>query len=86
MSNAVGTVLWKWVVPALGVVALLLGGLWLLQGLDLVHVDPILCAADCEPIVGFSPGWAIAGLVLVVAGCAAIYFPRRRRPASADRR
>ena len=35
-----------------GVIAVLLGGIWLLQGLGIVLVRPILCFADCVPIQG----------------------------------
>ena len=32
-----------------------LGLLWFLQGMAIVEMRPILCVADCEPIVGGSP-------------------------------
>jgi hypothetical protein len=51
-----------------GVLAALLGGLWLLQGLGLVRIQPILCVADCAPLEGPSTPWAIAGFVLLAAG------------------
>ena len=57
-----------------GVVSLRLGGLWLLQGLGVVHVRPFLCFADCAPVQGPSLTWAIAGLLFVTAGALAIYF------------
>jgi hypothetical protein len=66
-------------IAVIGAVAVLLGGLWLLQGLGLVNVRPILCFADCEPIQGASAAWAIAGLVTLTAGVAAIMFSIRRR-------
>jgi hypothetical protein len=65
-----------------GVICALLGGLWLLQGLGLVHVRPILCFADCAPVQGPSPTWAIVGFIMVAAGAVAIFFslrPRTRR-------
>lgn len=65
---------------AFGVIAALLGGLWLLQGLGIVHVPPILCFADCAPIQGASRTWAISGFLLVTAGVVAIFFSLRRRP------
>lgn len=67
------------IVLVLGVVAVLLGGLWLLQGLDLVRIAPILCVAECEPLTGGSMGWAIAGFVVLLAGAFAIYRSLRRR-------
>lgn len=63
-----------------GVLAALLGGLWLLQGLGIVHMRPILCLADCEPLEGPSPPWAIAGFLLLAAGAFAIIRSLRRRP------
>jgi len=63
----------------LGAIGVLLGGLWLLQGLGLVHIEPVLCVAECETIEGPSPGWAVAGFVLAAAGAAAIWFGVRRR-------
>ena len=51
-----------------GVAITLLGLLWFLQGADLVHVKPILCFADCEPLVGGSAGWLIAGIVAMILG------------------
>jgi hypothetical protein len=55
-----------------GVIAVLLGGLWLLQGLGAVHVRPILCFVDCAPIQGTSQTWAIIGIVTVAVGVIAI--------------
>ena len=62
-----------------GVLAVLLGGLWLLQGLGVVHMRPILCFANCAPVQGPSFTWAIAGGVVMLAGIAATYSARARR-------
>lgn len=67
------------VLLVVGVIAILLGGLWLLQGLDLVRIQPIFCVAECEPIEGGSPLWAGIGLLVAAAGIAAVYFGLRRR-------
>ena len=64
---------------ALAACGALLGALWLLQGLGLVHVKPILCAADCEEVRGPSVGWAIAGFVLASASLAGMLAVLRRR-------
>jgi hypothetical protein len=48
------------------------GLLWLLHGADVVHVQPILCIADCEPVVGGSTAWLIAGLIAMLAGIALV--------------
>jgi len=59
---------WKILVGLAGVLALGLGGLWLLQGLGLVHVRPILCFADCAELQEPSTTWTIIGLVTAAAG------------------
>ena len=51
-----------------GVISALLGGLWLLQGLGVVQVQPILCFAVCEPLQGASLTWAITGFVTATVG------------------
>lgn len=63
-----------------GVACILLGGLWLLQGLGLVQIQPILCVADCEPVQGSSSKWAIVGFLTVVIGALAVFYALRRRP------
>jgi hypothetical protein len=50
------------------VIAILLGGLWLLQGLGIVQIKPILCFADCAPVQGPSTRWAVIGAVTVAIG------------------
>ena len=67
----------RWVLRIGGSVAGLLGLLWLVQGLGLVTIPPILCVAECETLAGPSTGWAIAGLVLLLAGVAAVVWSRR---------
>ena len=67
----------KKTVLVVGVISALLGGLWLLQGLGVVHVRPILCFANCEPIQGPSSAWAIVGFLMVTAGVIAIFFSLR---------
>jgi hypothetical protein len=42
-----------------------------------VHIRPILCFADCEPIQGASRAWAITGLLMVTVGAIAIWFSLR---------
>lgn len=63
----------------LGAIAILLGGLWLLQGLGIVVIEPILCVAECEAVAGPNATWAIAGAALLVVGVAAVFFALRRR-------
>ena len=61
-----------------GVIAVLLGALWLLQGLGIVHVRPILCFADCAPVQGPPPTWAIVGTLTIAVGGLAVLWSRRR--------
>ena len=63
-----------------GVIAVLLGGLWLLQGLGLVQVRPILCFADCAPIQGPSVTWAVTGAITLAVGGCSILWSRKRVP------
>lgn len=63
----------------LGVVAMLLGGLWLVQGLGWVHIEPIACVAECETLEGPSSLWAGIGAGVVVAGALAVWWGLRRR-------
>ncbi len=63
-----------------GVIAVSLGGLWLLQGLGIVHLRPILCIADCAPLQGPSVAWAIIGAVTLGVGGICIVWSRRRNP------
>ena len=60
-----------------GVVAVLLGTLWLLQGLGTVHILPILCFADCAPIQGPSLAWAVVGAITIAVGGLAVLWSRR---------
>jgi hypothetical protein len=69
----------KVIVLIVGALAVLLGGLWLLQGLGVVHIEPVLCVADCATLEGPSPMWVVIGFLVLAAGLAAIYFSLRRR-------
>ncbi len=71
----------------LGGIAVLLGGLWLLQGLGLVTIEPILCVAECEPLDGPAPFWAAIGFVLFAAGAFGVFraITRWNRPAPSGR-
>jgi uncharacterized membrane protein YbaN (DUF454 family) len=69
----------KKIALVVGVIGVLLGGLWLLQGLGVVHVRPILCFADCAPVQGTSTAWAIIGFLMLTAGVIAIFFSLKGR-------
>lgn len=62
---------WFWaVVAVLGTVVGALGMVWFLQGSDLVHLEPVLCVAECQPVVGHQPTWQAAGAGAILAGAA----------------
>ena len=71
-------------VVILSILAILLGGLWLLQGSGLVQVRPILCFADCKPLQGASLVWAIVGAIVLAAGGFGVTWARQRRTASRE--
>lgn len=62
-----------------GLAAALLGVLWLLQGLGLMHIRPILCIGDCVPLQGPSATWAIVGALVLALGGAAMFWSLKRR-------
>jgi hypothetical protein len=68
-----------------GAIGVLLGGLWFLQGTGAVTIAPILCVADCAPLEGPSPIWAVIGFVVFVAGALGIYYGVRRVPQTGGR-
>jgi hypothetical protein len=61
-----------------GVVLLLLGLLWALQGADIIRIKPIGCVAECEPITGGSLGWLVAGVLAMLVGLLLLLVGRRR--------
>lgn len=56
------------IVDIFGVIILLLGLLWFLQGSNLVHIKPILCFANCQIITGQSLQWQIVGAITFIVG------------------
>lgn len=62
-----------------GLVTALLGGLWLLQGLGIVQMQPILCFANCAAVQGSSTTWAVLGSVVFTAGAAVMYWSLKWR-------
>ena len=61
----------------LGFVAVLLGAPWFLQGMGLLHLWPILCFANCAPILRPATSWAIIGALTLIVGGLTILWPRR---------
>lgn len=62
-----------------GILAGLLGGLWLLQGLGIVHLRPVLCFADCDPVQGPSSTWVVVGAVVLAAGTLSVFWASKPR-------
>lgn len=60
----------------LGGLVALLGLLWIVQGLGIVRIDPILCVADCEPITGRSAQWTVVGVIVLFVGVAIVRWGR----------
>ena len=54
-----------------------LGLLWSLQGADLIRIKPILCVANCEPLVGGSVAFFILGLVAMAVGLGVLVMLKR---------
>lgn len=71
--NAIGAVL-----AVFGVIVAALGALWLVQGLGVVEIAPVLCVADCEPVIGGSVQWVVTGVVALMAGLVSIRAGLRR--------
>lgn len=65
-------------VTAVGVLLALLGVLWFLQGADVIHLQPVLCVANCEPVVGGSTAWMVAGIIAIILGTLLIGWGARR--------
>ena len=62
----------------LGLIMALLGMLWLVQGLGIVQIDPVLCEGDCEPITGGSVEWTVIGAITSVVGSTVVWAGLRR--------
>lgn len=62
-----------------GTILTLLGLLWMLQGADLVHIRPIGCVAQCQPITGGSSTWFTIGVLTLLGGLTVLGARRRRR-------
>ncbi len=80
----------KKVAAILGFIAAALGGLWLLQGLAVVHVRPILCFADCTAIQGPSLIWVVSGAITLAISGLLIFWsmqrPHKAKPSLSFRR
>jgi hypothetical protein len=61
-----------------GLIFSALGGLWLVQGLGVVHIEPIACIAECETLDAPSVTWAAIGAVVLAGGLFALFRAFRR--------
>ncbi len=66
------------ILTILGAIVALLGTLWLVQGLGIIQLGPILCVADCEPIAGRSAQWTVIGMITLFVGTAIVWAGLRR--------
>ncbi len=66
------------VMTTLGAIVALLGMLWVVQGLGIVQIGPVLCVADCEPITGRSAQWTVIGAIALFVGIVGIRAGLRR--------
>ena len=66
------------VLMILGVIVAPLGMLWLVQGLGIIQIDPILCVGDCEPIAGRSVQWTVIGAIALFMGSVSVWAGLRR--------
>ena len=67
----------KFAVTFAGIIAILLGLLWYLQGAAIIQVCPILCFADCECLMGGSRFWEIVGPIVILMGIGIVYLGLR---------
>lgn len=61
------------VLSLISIILTILGLLWFLQGSDILHLRPILCFANCEPIIGKSLPWQIIGAITFIIGILIAY-------------
>lgn len=66
------------VLTIFGVIVALLGVLWVVQGLGIIRIDPILCVSDCEPITGRSVRWTVVGAITLLVGSVIVRAGLRR--------
>ena len=66
------------VLTILGFIVALLGTLWVVQGLGLIQIGPVLCVADCEPISGNSMQWTVIGVLTLFVGIGIVRAGLRR--------
>lgn len=76
-TRARPTVTWRAVARVgVAVVMTLLGLLWVLQGADIVRIEPIGCVVECQPITGGSAKWLAIGALTMLGGLVLLGGPR----------
>jgi hypothetical protein len=63
----------------IGAAAIVLGGLWFVQGLGIVEMRPLLCFAACTPVRGPSMAWTLVGGLTLAVGTLAVASALRPR-------
>lgn len=53
-----------------GLVLTLLGLFWALQGAEVIRIEPIACAGECQPVTDGSLGWVVIGVLTMLGGLA----------------
>ena len=66
------------VLTVIGAIVALLGMLWVVQGIGIIQIDPILCVGDCEPITGRSVQWTVIGAIALFVGSVIVRAGLRR--------
>ena len=59
----------RWILAGIGIVMILLGGVWLLQGVGIMTGSPMTGQSF----------WATVGLLVLIVGAVLCYFGLRRR-------
>jgi hypothetical protein len=62
----------------IGLILVIIGLVWFLQGAAILHLCPVLCFTDCECVTGGSPFWEAGGVIASIMGIGIVYFGLRR--------
>jgi uncharacterized membrane protein HdeD (DUF308 family) len=73
--NNQGDTTMRWILVGVGIVLVLLGGLWFLQGVGIL----------ADSVMTGQTFWAIVGAILLIVGIALCVLGMRRRPPTPSR-
>jgi hypothetical protein len=59
---------------SIGIILVIIGLVWFLQGTGILQLCPILCFADCECVTGGSRFWEAAGIIAVITGAVIVWL------------